>query len=227
MRYRVTFSVLGLLLLVLVAAVIIGYAVNASRLYEAQRQLSEANRQLEILRQETGQLTIKDRTKFHAVAVPVDEPNTWRWRIFLPKGHRYAWRIATKDIPPNSVPNKDVGTAGITNAPYWETDNEALVTATLRKTEAGDWRLAVIPVMGQGKHKFYGHAVTIPKEELAWMFEVGSTDGQVLAQNGSVVRDPAGPFIFLQRRPCEKQPDGTYQPSPNPMPGYMIWLEKW
>jgi hypothetical protein len=59
------------------------------------------------------------------------------------------------------------------------------------------------------------------------MFEVPSTDGQVLAQRETVVRDPAGPFIFLQRRPCEKQADGSYLPSPNPMPGFMIWLQKW
>jgi hypothetical protein len=218
MKYKVTFSLLGLLLLVLVVAVIIGYVVNAGRLHKAEQELRA-------LRQETGHLTIDDHTKFHAVTVPDDDPNTWRWRIFLPKGHRYAWRIATKDIPQNSVPNKGVGIAGITNAPYWETDNEVLVTATLRKTEEGDWRLAVTPVMGQGKYQFYGCSVTIPKEELAWMFEV-STDGQVLGENGTVARDPDGPFIFVQRRPLKKQPDGTFQSSPDPMPGFMIWLEK-
>ena len=29
---------------------------------------------------------------------------------------------------------------------------------------------------------------------------------------------------------CQKfelQPDGSYQPSPNPMPGFMVWLQKW
>jgi hypothetical protein len=220
MKYRATYSILGLLLLVLIVAVIIGYVVNAGRLHKAEQEL-------QVLRQETGHLTIEDRTKFHAVAVPMDEPNTWRWRIFLPKGHRYAWRIATKDIPQNTVPRKDVGTGSYTNEPYWETDNEVLVTATLRKTNEGNWRLAVDPRMGKGENKLYGHAVTIPKEELAWMFEVGSTDGQVLAEHGTVVRDPQGPFIFLQRRPCEMQSDGTFQPSPNPMPGFMIWLEKW
>jgi hypothetical protein len=226
MKYRVTYSVLGLLLLVFAAALIVGYVVNTGRLRKAEQELQVARRELQALRQETGQLTIEDRTKFHAVTVPMDEPNTWRWRVFLPKGHRYAWRIATKDIPQNTVPSRDVGTAGITNAPYWETDNEVLVTATLRKTDEGDWRLAVLPVMGQGKHKFYGHAVTIPKEDLAWMFQVNA-DGQLLAHNGMVVRDPEGPFIFLQRRACERQPDGTDQPSPNPMPGFMIWLEKY
>jgi hypothetical protein len=97
MRYRITYSLATLLSVVIVAALILAYVLHI-------RGLPDAERELHVLRQETGRLTIDDRTKFHAVTVPVDEPNTWRWRIFLPKGHRYSWQIATKDIPPNSVP---------------------------------------------------------------------------------------------------------------------------
>jgi hypothetical protein len=217
MRYRLTYSLLGMLLLVLVVAVIIGYVVNAGRLHKAEQEL-------QILRQEAGHLTIEDRTKFNAVTVPVEEPNTWRWRIFLPKGHRYSWQIATKDIPQNSLPKGGYGS--YSNGHDWETESEVLVTAMLRKTDEGDWRLAITPRIGDGRNTFYGAAVTIPREDLAWMFKV-SADGQVLAENGMVVRDPEGPFIFLQRRASEVLPDGTNQPSPNPMPGFMIWLQKW
>jgi hypothetical protein len=218
MRYRVTYSVLGLLLLVFAVALIVGLVVNTGRLQEAEQEL-------QVLRQETGHLTIEDRTKFHAVTVPTEEPNTWRWRIFLPKGHRYSWQIASKEIPQNTVPKG--GHGSYSNGHDWENESVVLVTATLRKTDDGDWRLSITPRIGDGRNTFVGAAVTIPKEDLAWMFEVPCTDGQVLAQREMVVRDPAGPFIFLQRRPCEKQPDGNYVPSPNPMPGFMIWLQKW
>jgi hypothetical protein len=217
MRYRFTFSVLGLLVVVLLAAVIIGNIVNSRRLHEAEQELRA-------LRRETGHLTVEDRTKFHAIAVPMDELNTWRWRVFLPKGHRYSWHIATKEIPQNDVPKR--GSASYSNEPYWERDNEVLVTATLRKTDDGNWRLAVSCTMSEGNDRLSGTSHPIRKEELAWMSEVPCTDGQVLGERGIVVRDPEGPFIFLQRRPCEKQADGKYLPSPNPMPGFMIWLQK-
>ena len=72
-----------------------------------------------------------------------------------------------------------------------------------------------------------GATLTIPKEKMAWMFDVLSTDGQVIGENGIAVRDPDGPIILLQRRPCEQLEDGSYRPSEEPMPGFMVWLSKW
>jgi hypothetical protein len=71
-----------------------------------------------------------------------------------------------------------------------------------------------------------GASLLIAAEKLAWNTEGASTDGQVAGSAGANVHEPSGPIILLQRRPLKRQPDGTYGPSPNLMPGFMIWLKK-
>ncbi|MEO0532228.1 MAG: hypothetical protein AAF266_16910 [Planctomycetota bacterium] len=46
------------------------------------------------LRVETGQLTVDDPAKLHALAIDTMDEDTWKWRVYLPEGPTY--RIATK-----------------------------------------------------------------------------------------------------------------------------------
>ena len=114
----------------------------------------------------------------------------------------------------------------MSNEPYWETDKEVLVTAKLRRIDDEYWQLSVESRIGNTKHQMHGASLRIPNDKLRWTSEISSVDGRVIGSRGTVVRDPKGPIILLQRRPCERQPDGTYQPSPNPMPGFMVWLQE-
>jgi hypothetical protein len=186
-------------------------------------RLNEAERELRKLRSETGHLTIDDRSKIHVINVAVDEPNTWRWRLFVPKGQQYTWNLAAEDIPESDVPQRAAIRAG-SNEPYWERDNEVLVTARLRE-EGDHWRLSVESKIGDSKNQMSGGAMKIPAEKLAWNTEGASTDGQVAGSAGVEIFDPHDPIILLQRRPLALLPDGTYGPSPDPMPGFMIWLQ--
>src|SRR5438067_5220438 len=103
----VRYSLGTLLILVAVVGVIVGSYVMGTRLRRAERELKA-------LRDETGRLTIGDRSQVHVINVRVDEdsaadvtgadvtgeePNTWRWRLFIPKGQKYSWNLAAKDIP--------------------------------------------------------------------------------------------------------------------------------
>jgi hypothetical protein len=217
---RAKFSLRALFILV----AIICFAAGT---YVVGRKLADAEREVRKLRNETGALSIDDPTKVHVIAVPVDEPNTWRWRLFIPKGHKYSWNIAAEQIPRNHPPQKP-GMAGFSNEPYWERDNELLVTAKLRKGDDGNWRLSVDPRIGDSKWQMAGATLKISNEQIQWMTDgrASSTDGQVAGGRGVQVAEPKGPIILLQRRPTERQPDGSDQPSPNPMPGYMIWLNE-
>ena len=189
-------------------------------------ELSSAQKELRVLRDEQGLLSVDDESKFHAIAVQTAEPNTWRWRLFVPKGVRYQWNIACDKIPSNSPPSK-AGVVGISNEPYWETSNTVLVTAKLHPAQGGNWKLSVISKIGDSKKQMHGASLTIPSDKIEWLTTVSSTDGRVIGSNGTKVLDPEGPIILLQRRPCEKQPDGSFLPSKNPMPGFMVWLSKW
>ena len=207
--------------------ILIGLLCFAIGSYVIARKLSDADRELRKLRNEAGVLSVDDPTKIQVIAVDVDEPNTWRWRMFIPKGHRYSWNIAAEQIPRDQPP-KRAGMSGFSNEPYWERDNEVLVTAKLRQEDDGSWRLSVDPRIGDSKNQMAGASLKIPKEKIEWMTDgrASSTDGRVVGGKGVQVIDPKGPIILLQRRPTERQPDGSDQPSPNPMPGYMIWLNE-
>ena len=216
-RFRPQMSLLTFLLLAALFCLGVSHWNNS-------RQLSTILPELRQLRDEQGQLSIEDESKFHAVALD-SEPNTWRWRLFIPKGVRYKWNIACEDIPQNSPPTRP-GVSTVSNEPYWENDNEVLVTARLREGENGNWTLSVTSKIGDSDNQMGNTALKIPAEKIEWMTNVGSTDGRIIGSRGTVARDPLAPIILLQRRPCEKQPDGRYQPSEKTMPGYMIWLSK-
>ena len=70
-----------------------------------------------------------------------------------------------------------------------------------------------------------GGSLNIPAEQLAWNTEGASTDGRVAGSRGTKLYEPGRAIILLQRRPVARLPDGTYGPSPDPMPGFMIWLQ--
>jgi hypothetical protein len=208
-----------------VAGVIIGFYVVGSRLQRAEREL-------QALRNETGRLTIGDRSQVHVINVPVEEPNTWRWRLFIPQGHKYSWNLAAENIPQLEVPQQ-VGVKALSNEPYWERDNEVLVTATLRPlgvvpaSSAADdthWRLTVESRIGDSKNQMGNASLKIPAEKLAWNTEGASTDGRVAGSRGTQLYEGRRAIILLQRRPVARRADGTYGPSPDPAPGFMIWL---
>ena len=213
---RVRYSLGTLLILVAVVGVLVGSYLMGTRLRRAERELKA-------LRDETGRLTIGDRSQVHVINVNVDEPNTWRWRLFIPKGQKYSWNLAAKDIPQLDVP-QEAGVKAVSNEPYWERDNEVLVTATLRRQDDTHWRLSVESRIGDSKNQMSGGSLEIPAENLAWNTEGASTDGRVAGSRGTKLYEPRRAIILLQRRPVARQPDGTYGPSPDPMPGFMIWL---
>jgi len=206
---------------VAVVGVIVGSYVVGTRLRKAERELK-------VLRDETGRLTIGDRSQVHVINVRVDEgtadeSNTWRWRLFLPKGHKYSWNLAAEKIPQLDVP-QEAGVKAISNEPYWERDSEVLVTATLRREDDAHWRLSVESRIGDSKWQMSGSSLRIPAEKLAWNTPGASTDGRVAGSRGTQLYDPGRAIILLQRRPVARRADGSYGPSPDPMPGFMIWL---
>jgi hypothetical protein len=218
---RARYSLRSLLILVAVAGVIIGSYVVGTRLRQAERELK-------VLREETGRLSISDRSQIHVINVAVgnvagEEPNTWRWRLFIPKGQKYSWNLAAKDIPQLDVPQQ-AGVKAVSNEPYWERDNEVLVTARLRREDDTQWRLSVESRIGDSKNQMGGGSLKIPAENLAWNTEGASTDGRVAGSSGTKLYEPRRAIILLQRRPVARRADGTYGPSPDPMPGFMIWL---
>ena len=215
--FRPRVSLLAFLLAVTVVCLAVSH-------WQTSRQLASSQLELRRLRDEVGYLSVDDKSKFHAVALDTDEPNTWQWRLFIPKNHRYKWNLACENIPQH-IPPAQAGSTTVSNEPYWETDNEVLVTARLRQNDNKSWTLSVSSKIGDSKHQMAGGTLTIPEDKMSWLGS--STDGRVVGSRGTAVRDPDGPIILLQKRPTDRRPDGSYGPSQGPMPGFMIWLSKW
>lgn len=102
-----------------------------------------------------------------------------------------------------------------------------MVTARLREADEGNWTLSVTSKIGDSKYQMSGATLEIPRDKIEWMTTVPVTDGQVIGSKGTTVREADGSIILLQRRACEKRPIGSYQPSNESMPGFMVWLSKW
>ena len=109
-------------------------------------KLHRAEAELRQLRNEVGYLSVDDRSKVHVIAVDMNEPDTWRWRIFLPQGVRYSWCLGFGDIPGKGVPQPKL--KHTSNEPYSDEDVEVVVTASLRQLDDGDWSLSVSSKIG-------------------------------------------------------------------------------
>ena len=156
------------------------------------------------------------------IAIDTGKRNSWKWRLFIPRGHRYAWYAASRDIPYGVPP--PTGYSGASNQPYWKRDNEVLVTAQLKLDSDGESLLVVRSRIGDSEHQMSGVTLAVPTEDLVWMADTQSFELNVLGTTGTVLVDPAEPVVLLSKRPMKTLPNGTVEHYEEPCPGLMVWL---
>jgi hypothetical protein len=208
---------LGTMLLVLGLAL-----VTVSHVYTSVK-LRQANESVKQLREEVGYLDIEDPTKVHVLALETTEPDTWRWRVYIPKGNTYAWRLASENLPRTGLP--DGGTSGISNENYSARDNEMLVTAALHQRPHGIGELVVTSRISGSRDQMSDATHRIAADSFAWRETTPGQERDVLGERTTAILDPAGPIVLLKVRALEKQSDSSFQPSTKPMPGIAVWLE--
>ena len=118
-------------LLLLVPLVAMGLVI-----WQSKTELGSLRTEVRKLRDETGQLTIEDPEKIHAIQIATDYPLAWKWRIYVPDGRTV--RVANRNhhIPKDSIPETKNGLslAG---------PNEFVVTVKIDKQPDGRWRSGV------------------------------------------------------------------------------------
>ncbi len=191
--------------------------------WHVSNKLRHAETELRQLRSETGRITVEDETKVHVVAIDTSQRNTWRWRMFIPKGHRYSWNVASKNIPNGHPPDRAART-GVSNLPYWERDNEVLVNAQLHQDADGQWRLGVTSKIGDSKNQMSGVTIDVPPEDLEWVGKLPWQQVDIMGKKTMEIVDPAKPIILLSKRPMKKLENGDTDFHEEPCPGLMIWL---
>lgn len=93
---RARFSILTLLLLTAIVALTITVVLF-------YRELEPLRSELKKLREETGQLTIVDPSKIHAIRLPTEDDEPRRYRIYLPPGATYNFNYQANRIPKQGV----------------------------------------------------------------------------------------------------------------------------
>jgi hypothetical protein len=128
---RPQFSLLNLLLLVTLIGLLL-------LVIQQWREVEPLRQEVRRLRTELGYLVIEDPTKVHAIraqSIEAIEPNTWRWRLYLPPGETYSLNVFSGHIsgPIRQPQMKQLETA----------KRDGLGKLTSRKLEAGELKLDI------------------------------------------------------------------------------------
>jgi hypothetical protein len=198
----------------------LGLGIAAVRLSD---RADRAEREVRKLRQEAGFLSVDDRKKLHAIALDTTEPGTWRWRVFLPKGHHYQMHAAFGDIPVEGVLPE--GTySGRSGQLTGQSDVEVLITAVLRIEPDRSWRLSthekIVGVQAESSSGSKGSQFQPGKPS-----NTGGTESDILGTSGQVTLDSRGPIVLLRYRFLKDSGGGSFRSTKGKTPGFLIWLD--
>jgi hypothetical protein len=194
-------------------------------------QVERAEREVETLRKLAGYLNTTDEPyRLHAVLLPSEKRNTWRWRVHFPEKRIYRLHVSVGDIPLDA-PLSSGAYEDYNNGQFTVPYGDAVMTASLRQTESDDWRLSgEIAAFGTpndrsaGGYQAIGFGCSIRDKQMRWMREVPAIDELVFGEHAEAVDDAHG-AIFLQHRARALQENGKYLPTSLPSPGIVVWLE--
>jgi hypothetical protein len=195
---RPRFSLLtALLLTALVAAGIVIW-----QLYAELVPLRAENRRL---RDEVGELSIEDETKFHAVAVRTDDDLTWKWRIWIPQGGKYQLHYSSEQIPETGfAPSHgwiSVGEAG----EHW-------VEYRIRQdAESGQWMDQLLTQGG-----------SVGSSQQDWVGWGGHTSTGKGVYNSTQSFDVGKPVVLKRFRVSQASSTSAMSKQ---TAGFMVWLE--
>lgn len=183
------------------------------------RRLNEAEKELAVFRREAGVLTVDDASRICVIRVPTAEENTWRWRWHLPAGSRFALHLSSGDAIPADGITSDGNSLSLDSGQY-------LATSRLRKVDDQRWVIETSLQDAQGRqkaifsHDAQGDLPPAESERRASSTSVGADT------NGSESFDPSNPVVLLRRRLMKSMGPGKFEPTNDPMPGVLIWIEK-
>lgn len=196
------------LLLVALVASLGSNLVTAWRLNQSEHDLRK-------LRDEAGYLTIEDSDQIHVVEWLQTESNVWRWRVFLPEGHKYSLHRRVGEIGRDDFGGAK--TFGITSDLL---PGEYVVT--LRLGPNAEIYLGCKGASGGGDV-----VSTLSEAEARRCFEgAGGYQMSVTGSSGTQAFSVDKPVPLIRRRATIRPPGGGSVPSDGPTPGVLIWIEK-
>ncbi len=200
---RFQFSLRKLLLVIAAGLVVVSHVFTSLKLRKAEQELHD-------LRIEQGILVVEDASKIQVVRVDLQQPMTWRWRVYLPPGRSYVVGQQTSGILPDGFPPLGSSIGGLR-------PGENTVTAKVQRNERSEWALLVYvndTVMMKAD---------VPNAPNRWP-ERSSGARSRFAVSESF--DPSQPTELLRYRASVAGAPGiTPEPPPGGADGVLIWLD--
>lgn len=171
-------------------------------------RLRRAEREVEKLRSELGQLTIQDPQKIHAIGIRSHDSLEFCWRIHLPPGRQFCIREAQNGIPMVGLPAES-GTISVTG------EGEAVLFAGVKRKSGEPAASYLQYEKGLGPSLGATLAPDWTKEN-SW-----SQDSHLVGPGSTVVFEPNQPAVLLRMR--VKSGPGSVPTTP--CEGLMVWIE--
>lgn len=179
------------------------------------------------LREEFGFLTIEDKTKIHAIAVPFEQRSmTWTYRVYLPEGNDYFAACKINDLPMASEqPKIDFKTPGTTtiaggynSCGIGISSGEYLITIAVI-LESNKYRYALSCKASKGSSNGTGGSLIADAED-KWPMKTHSFASQGVTQKQTIAPN-AVPLILLDGRSFGEKSKSSNKSTE----GIIAWIE--
>jgi hypothetical protein len=203
LRIRPRVSILTALL----TMTIFGMAIVLAQLW---RELAPLRIEVQHLRDQVGVLTISDAAKIHAISVPTDTEGVWKWRVYVPTGQKAVllgkWGDIARAGYPNAAHQAALG------------DGEQIISLTIKKLnpQSDSWigRIRTPAVTStisvDAKNYFLSDPSSAMNRRVGGQTETIADDGKLMLMRSRVA--PPGQSNVLDKA--------------DPLPGFIIWLER-
>ena len=220
-RKRFQFSIRSLLFFTLIAALV----TTSLLMY---RRMSKAERELITLRNEAGYLKIEDEKLFQAIALDCPEPLTWKWRVFMPKGSKYSWNLASGDIPESSIPKNGFCLVSSFEQLPRTKGVEALIMVSIRKNPDPNnkrWDFTLFCRSTERDEKS-SLATSISDELMDNILQAHCSETHAFGDLKPETSKRGETIILLKRRIGEQSSPNSWTTSTKPQSGFIIWLKE-
>jgi hypothetical protein len=187
--------------------------------------MADAEKELLKLRNEAGYLTITDETVFQGIAIPCEEPLTWKWRCYLPKGSKYSWHLDSGMVPAAGVSG---GGANFLEVSPRSQGAEVLVTVSLRKDPDPKYERWIFNLKSRSEEGSENQWVStsIPDPIMNQILQANMTEGCCFGEHKAETRKRGETIILLKRRIGEEITPTSWEISSKPQPGLAVWLRE-
>jgi len=91
----------------------------AVALWRLNSELGPLRNEVRRLRDEGGHLVVEDISKLHAIRVATVQPDTWRYRVWVPEGKKFWLKTEQAEVPQHGIPSQ-ISSGGSTLIPAGE-----------------------------------------------------------------------------------------------------------